>query len=453
MIQTASQQVASARNDSVELALLDLLQLEENVRAVNTLDELQFLCLNDTRLLLEYRQSLLWRSDTRRLVGASGLVDIDANSPFCTWVNALCRGVAELDKAERIHRIDPQTMESDDAERYAEYFPSHLIWLPIKNSDGKLIAALLLAKDEEVSLREKRLLSFLLGSYGHAWQGFIRQRRFSVKGKKTARWWLAAAVLMALIMLIPVRQSVVAPADIVPSLPHIVRAPMNGVVDKILVKPNQLVVAQQEIVHLDARELQQRLASARQAYDISQAELRMARQQSFVDERRKATLAVLEGKQAQAKLDLVYLQKQLERTVLRAPHDGVAIFDSQGDWLGKPLSLGEAIMTIADPKDTALEISLPLQDAIDLAIGSSVRLFLNSDPSNPIDAVLESMAYKATPTQDGQYALRLKAQFVQQDGRIRLGKKGLAKLYGEDTNVFYYLFRKPLSELRIWLTW
>jgi hypothetical protein len=453
MSKTSPQETKKTPDNLVEHALLNLLQIEEKARSATTLDELQFIVLNETRLLLEYRQSLLWRSDSKVLVGASGLVDVDASSPFCTWVNSLCKGVLQTEKADRIHRIDPQKMEQEDAIRYAEYFPSHLIWLPIKNTHGEIVAGLLLAKEEEVNLREKRLLAFLLSSYGHAWQTFSRKSRLLPSSKKRGRWWLAGIAVMPLILMIPVRQSVVASADIVPSQPNIVRAPMNGVVDKILVKPNELVAADQEIVHLDSRELEQKLEAARQTYAVSRAELRMAQQQSFRDERRKAALAVLEGKQAQAKLDVDYLQQQLERTVLRAPYDGVAIFDSQGDWIGKPLSLGESIMTIADPNDTALDIRLPLQDAIDLEIGSHVLLFLNSDPSNPIKATLESMAYKATPTQEGQYALRLKAKFEQKDERIRLGKKGLAKLYGENTTVFYYLFRKPISALRIWLTW
>uniref|UniRef100_A6VS11 Uncharacterized protein n=1 Tax=Marinomonas sp. (strain MWYL1) TaxID=400668 RepID=A6VS11_MARMS len=437
---------------TTEHALLNVLQLEVKARSAQSLDELQFIALNETRLLLSYDQSLLWDAQSGKLVGASGLVDIDANAPFCTWANGVFKGISQTDKAQRIHTIDPTQLAFDDAARFADYFSARLIWLPIQNANGDLIASLLLSKEQELNLREKKLLSFLLNAYGHAWQSFIRQRRHFFKNKSW-RWWAVGGSMLAGLLCIPIQQSVIAPAEIVPQQPNILRAPIKGIVRELTVRPNDTVVAGQVVARLDAKELQQQLETARQTYAISRAELRMAQQQSFIDEQRKAALAVLEGRQVQAQLDMTYLQQQLTRTEIVAPYDGVVIFDNQGDWLGKPLALGDPIMTIADPNKTELEIRLPLQDVIELEIGSSLKLFLNSDPANSVAAELVKIAYKASPTEDGQYALQLKGRFTDSVHSLRLGKKGVAKLYGEYTTLFYYLFRKPLSELRIWLAW
>lgn len=261
--------------------------------------------------------------------------------------------------------------------------------------------------------------------------------------RSTAMWWLLGVCVSIGVLSFPMRQSVIAPADIVPQQPSVLRAPIDGVISELLVRPNDMIEQGDLVAKLDARALMQELESANQTYVLTRAELRMAQQQSFIDEQRKAMLAILEGRLAQAKSDIDYLRKQLKRTEFRAPHDGVAIFDDAGDWLGKPMTLGEPLMTIADPNKIELEVRLPLEDMIEISKGSSLKYFLNSDPSAPIQAEIRNIDYQAKPTADGQYALHLKATFIDENAALRLGKKGLAKLYGEPTSLFFMCLENP----------
>ncbi|RBP83866.1 MULTISPECIES: efflux RND transporter periplasmic adaptor subunit [Marinomonas] len=438
---------------TVEETLLTLVQLEQKIRGAKNLQEWQFICLNDTQLLVPFQQSVLWMFGSKKVEGASGLVDVDSNAPFCSWLNRVLSGIAKTEKADRIHAIEVADLSPEDAKQGSEYFSTRFIWLPIKSAKGDLIGALLLSRSTPLNLRDKKLLGFLLEAYGHAWIGLTGAKKPKGQRKKSALWWLLGLLATIGVLSLPVQQSVIAPADIVPQQPSVLRAPIEGVISELLVKPNEQVKQGQLVAKLDAQALTQELESAHQTYVVTGAELRMAQQQSFIDEQRKATLAILEGKLLQAKSDMNYLQDQLRRTEFRAPHSGVAIFDDAGDWLGKPMTLGEPLMTIANPDEIELEVRLPLEDVIGITAGSSVKYFLDSNPSAPIKAQVRSIDYQARPTQDGQYALHLTAVFVNDNATLRLGKKGLAKLYGEQTSLFYYVFRKPLTKLRIWLSW
>lgn len=433
-------------------ALSDLLQLEQRARAAASLEELGFILVNDTRLLIDYRQGLLWRCDQSRLQAISGLAMIDRDAPFNTWLGGLCEQWQARDDAGRLRHIQCRELAENDQPLWAEHFPDVLLWLPLTRADGSLIGALLLTRQQSLDSTRQRLLELWLDACGHAWGALLgRPGNSPLKGIKHRRRWLIGGALALGLALLPIRQSVLAPAEIVALHPSVMRAPMQGVVERILVQPNELVKTGQPLIQLDARELQSRLESSRQAFSISDAEFRQAQQQALSDDRSKASLAVLQGRREQALSEVNYLQSNLKRMQMTATRDGVAIFDDPSDWIGRPVSLGERIMSVAQPEEAQLEIQLPVADAIELQPGARTLLFLNTDPSSPLDATVKRLGYRASPTAEGSMAYRLKAEFDDSDPRIRIGLKGTAKVYGDYTTLIYFLLRRPLSAARIWL--
>lgn len=249
----------------------------------------------------------------------------------------------------------------------------------------------------------------------------------------------------------PVRQSTLASAEVVSYHPALVRAPFDGVVDEVHVEPNQLVAEGQPLFSLDQTRLLNRLEVARQAREVAEAEYRQTAQQAVVDTRARAQLATLKGRLDEATADLDYIESLFDRLHVVAPRAGLAIFDAKSDWIGKPVAIGEKVMTLAEPSDVALEMHLSVGDAIALAPGAEVLLFLNFSPDRPIAAVLESQSYKASVSPDGTLAYRLRAQFSHYDPSLRIGLKGTAKLYGERAPLAFHVLRRPIGVVRSWL--
>ncbi|RLM21939.1 multidrug transporter [Brenneria alni] len=441
---------AVSEQDSRLALLAELLQLESRARARETQDELAFFIVNETHNLVKYRQALLWEGERQRLCAASGLATLDANAPFCSEFSRLCRQWQQQDRPTQTLRW--QNLPASDQLLWQEYLPEFLLWLPLRRPQGEPPLVLILARDSGWQPAEVVLLEKLADAYSHAWISLGKKRRGkTVIPPNRRRLILAGAIALLLIMLIPVRQSVLAPAEIVAHRPVMVRAPVAGVVDDILVRPNQQITANQPLVRLDARELENRLESGRQAFATADAQFRQAQQQALFDANSKASLAVLQSRREQAQSEMDFLQRQLERMQLVSPRDGVAIFDDVSDWIGRSVAVGERIMMIADPHDVELEIQLPAADAIALDKGADVRLFLNVAPNSALPAQLEHIGYRSAPTPDNIMAYRLRAKFIQDDPLLRVGLKGTAKLYGQRTVLFVYLLRKPLATLRVWL--
>ncbi|WP_224776733.1 efflux RND transporter periplasmic adaptor subunit [Achromobacter insolitus] len=443
-----------------ENLLAALLQLEKRARACADAQALAFLMVNDTHALAPYRQAALWLPGAGGdgVVSAlSGLAVPDPNAPYTVWLAGLLASCA------REGASGPFAATPDEHAMWAEHLPRHglLLRLPLGDataSDGLLA----LWRDTPWTGAEIAVLGLLADAYAHAWRALAPTQRTGRAaswwgrlrhGERRTRWWLALGVAVIGLMFVPVRQSVLAPAEVVARAPMAVRAPLQGVVDQIAVTPNQTVEKGQLLAALDVRDLEGRLQSARQALAVADAELRQNQQQALVDDRSKATLALAQGKRAQAASDVDFYAKAVARTQLRAERDGIVLFDDPADWIGKPVALGERIMMVADPADVELEIHLPVGDAIALPAEAPIRLFLNTAPADPLPATLLRVGYRAAPTAEGAMAYRVRARLTGETlaSQPRVGLKGTAKLYGESTPLYGYLLRKPLATLRVWL--
>ncbi|KPF85193.1 hypothetical protein IP70_13505 [alpha proteobacterium AAP38] len=436
-------------------ALAGLVQLERRVRAAPTPAELAFLMVNETHALVPYRQAAFWRADKASIQSLSGLAAPDPEAPFTQWLD---RQMAAWSSLSTPLDLTVEDMPGEEVEFWTAHLPAYGLLLPLLPADGATpVGLLLLARDVPFTDGERQLLDIVCNAYAHAWKALTGPGTKRMPLLKDRRKLAMAAAAIVLVALFPVRQSVLAQAEIAPHKPAILRAPLAGVVEEILVPPNTTITEGQKLVRMDGRELESRLEVARQALAIADAEQRQAQQQAVFDERAKTSLAVLAARREQAAADVAYAEELLARGQLTAPKAGIAIYDNPDDWAGRPVALGERILMIADPTDVELDILLPASDAIPLDIGSDIRFFLNVDPAAPLSATLTRIGYRAAPTPEGLMAYRLSGRFtedsLQQKERLRVGLKGTAKLEGHWTILALQVLRRPLTVLRLWLGW
>lgn len=431
------------------LRLTGLLQLEKRARAAKG-DELAFVMVNETLNVVRYRQALLWRgAPQRRIAAISGVAMADPHAPFVVWTGRLC-GALEGGASAEIQAFTADDVAPDLRAGWSEWLPPHLLWIPLGPS-----GALILAREEPFGEADRNLLSFLADAYAHAWQAQRAKRGFRERAASAGPWKAKATVAAVLLLgaagFLPVRQSVLAPAEIVPREPAVIRAPLEGVVDGVFVKPNETVTQGQVLFALDQRRLRNQLEVALRAQEAADTELRQAKQFAVVDYKVRASLPGLQGKFDQLAAEVAYLKEQLERVEVRAPQGGLAVFDDANDWLGRPVAIGERVMLVATPGKVEIEARLPVADAVDLDIGGPVRLFLNIDPEHPRDAVLTFVSYQAQRGADGVLSYRAKARLGENEAVPRIGLKGTAKLYGAEVPLAYAIFRRPMSAVRQWL--
>jgi hypothetical protein len=432
--------------------VLTLLEFERRIQSATSNREVAFRAVNDASQVLRYDQALLWRRDilSRPMIAvASGLADVSVDSPYQQWLVQLVQAITpEQFEAPHAYTVDdlPEAVVSDGE----EWCPAHLLHCPLNGPDGIPLGGLLFFRSEPFSEAERARAEWVARSSAYglwAWRTERHSLRRWLKSSVTRKVLGYGGAILVLAAFIPVRLSALAPAEITPLRPIPVTSPLEGVVKEIVVKPNQIVKADEVVVVLDDTALRNRLEVASKALDISRADLQRATFKSFTDEASRLELEVLNARVQEKLAEVGYVTELLGRTKLVAPQGGVAIFSSQDDWRGRPVQVGERVMVVADPSLVNVTIYLPPDDAVDLEPGAPVDLLLHVDPLSPLEATIERASYEATPAADGTLAYVVHAQLAA--GALpRIGLRGTAKIYAGRVTLGYYLLRKPLAYVR-----
>ncbi len=451
-------------------ALATLVQLGRRAREARDAAELAFIAVNETFALTPYRQAVLW-TDAGGVAALSGVVSPEANAPYVQWLGRVFAALRKQVGRQQPHAVDAANLPAAEGREWADWLPACGLCLPLPSHRHFSGGALLLARDTAWSEAEMALLAEWAASWsqaralmsgGSAWRRLFGQTP-AVSGSAAPGWraalgvllgkrvWLAAALGGALFL--PVHLSVLAPAELVPLNPAVIRAPLDGVVDRVLVTPNQAVNADDPLFEFDRANIQNRLQIALRALGTVQAEYRQKAQQALFDPASKSQLAVLQGQIGEKNSEAAYLRKLNERGVVVAPRAGVVLFDAPTEWVGRPVVTGERVMVVADEHAVEIEAWLSPADAIPLADGAKVTLYLNADPLAPVAATLRYIGHEAIERPDGHYAYRVRASLAAHAPRPRVGLKGTAKLEGERVSLGYWIMRRPLAAGRAWLGW
>lgn len=470
--------------------LVTLHELGRSARRAESARELEFLVVNDTRSLLPYRQAVLWfrQGGVRSL---SGVVKLEANVPYVQWLSKLATQLAS--RGLEPQRVSSVVFPDVLGQEWSDWLPAHAVWIPLRMSltqsgaeglrtdlagfeklapeDGaeaippqKAEGGLLFARDLPWTDSQVALIAEWVDVWLFSWNAHRRStpswwffgKPKPLRGLESPPWWRCRAakwlLAVALIALIPVRLTVLAPGELVPANPAVVRAPLDGVIETFHVQPNETVRKGQPLLSFDESLIRSRVDISRQALATAEAEYRQAEQQALHDPRAKLDLSVLAGKIAEKDAEFAYVVGQSERARVLAPQDGIVLFDDPTEWIGRPVRVGERILRVATLEDVEVEAWVSVADAIPLKDGARVKLFLSANPGTPVAASLRYLTHDAVQRPDMMYAYRLRASLDSATGH-RVGMKGTAKLYGRWVPLGYWVFRRPVASVRTTIGW
>jgi hypothetical protein len=442
-----------AASQDVLMRLGLLLQLQRRARKAQS-TELPFIFVNETRVLVPYRQAIFWQAGLDgawKVNAVSGLAAPDSGAPFVLWMDSVCKAMRRLPQHTSITHFDAGALPPALGAAWGEWLPAVGLWLPIC-SRNTLTGALALFRDERFQDNEIELLSHLSEEYGQSLMPPAPPRFFHAKldlRLKNWRVWLLG--LLCAVLLFPMRQSVLAPAEVTALQPAHIRASLDGVIKVFFIAPNQQVAGGEKLLSFEDDQLRTRLVVAQKNLEIARAELQQTQQLSLMDARSKVRLPMLQGRIEQLVAEVELVESQLARVIIFSPVDGVAVIDDPDTWLGRPVSLGQKIMEVADPAQVRLEISLPMSETLPLQQGDEFLFFPNISPHAPVSGTLNFIGYQASETPDAGLAFTLRGLFEAGESVPRLGLRGTAKLYGGRMPLIALLLRRPFLQLRQWL--
>jgi len=431
-----------------------LLEFQQKLQRCKSQRELVFVAANESLAVLRFDQAVIWHYGARSQVSiaaVSGLADTAEETPYAQWLVRAIEYIRVTSKGAPVTALAYEDLPQSLAEDGRDWVHQHLLHCALSGPDGTPMGGMLFHRAEPFEETESAIAEWTAGAMGFALWGWRRDSRKLRKLLKTPSVkYIAAGTLavLAILALVPVRLSAVAPAEITPVRPIPIASPVDGVVGRILVQPNQVVKADEPLVEFDDTSIRNKLALARKGLDIARADYQRAMNKSFSDEASKGELLVLDSKAREKAAEVVYLTELLDRLRILAPQGGIAIFSDSEDWRGRPVQPGERIMVVADPSLVGVTVYLPPEDAVQLDAGGEVTVFLNINPLSPLKAKITQTSYEATVQPDNTLAYVVKGEFDPGYGLPRIGLRGTAKVYGERVALGYYLLRKPILFLR-----
>lgn len=432
------------------------LGLEKEVRAAKDVRTISFIISNLSKRLLPYSQAFVWQKAAMgfNVIAFSATSSINNKAPYIVWLQTnvipWLRNKYK-DKAVIVNKADL----SDELMRvWDTYLPDYIIYCPFKNFFGAdADAGAVFISETPWNENHLTITTELQQLYEHAWQLVSRpeQKKIIMRlftKKKRYGMIVGSIIMIIIILLLPVRQTVLANAEVAPKNPILISSSIEGIIQTIAVEPNQLVKQNQLLFTLDKVTLENNYQQAQAALLVAEERYRRAYQGAYNDPKAKADILVLDQDVKKAKNDLEYAKTLLERSQITAPAAGIIIFSSPKYWLGRPIKIGEQVMLLAIEKDKKLDIEVPQADMISIQHGDAVNFYPDIDPLNSIKATVDYASYIATPTANNKLDYYVAANFEAGENIPRYGAHGTAKLYGRRVTLFFYIFKRPLIYLQ-----
>ncbi len=441
--------------DKLISRLTDFIQFEQEIRNATSIEALGFTACNYLRRLLAYDVALLLleKSKSQRVLSISGVSDFDPRSPLVTAVESLCNNPQVPLQSAHVHLT--RELPRDTAQKLSDIQLQQVATVGLKPVNGKhnnsKNSTLVLTRDKPWQKHEIQLLQQVGDVLAHAISALQKSRRMPliktlIPGVKPDWRWAVCGLL--LVSIIPVPQSVVASAEVTAKSPLVVASGLNGVVEEILVRPNEQVTKGQLLLRFDSTDLSHRKNTLQQELSLAQERLRKARQHSLNSTIERSEFAELESQIELKQLELDYINESITRLELRADSDGVVLFSRAQDWMGRVVSTGEKIMEIADAEDNQFEIWVAANDAIEINEGRAIKFFPDAQPLQSVKGSIDSVGFFATLSNTDELAYRVVAAPSDEQDTLRLGMKGTARLYGKKVSLAYHVLRKPISAIR-----
>jgi len=426
-----------------------LLQLEQEARHAESQQNLSFVFVNDTRSVLPAQQVTFWTFNEfgrPRVERASHVSEVDPNAPMVRWLDQLAAWCMEQTWRSEQRVFTRADLPAPLAADWGETLPMYMLHMPLSGTRAGNFGGLLLASDKPWAEAHLTLAQLIADAYGHAWQALASPERRRQLAQHLRRYWRRYAVAFVLLCVLPVRQYVLSPAEVVPADPEIVASPLAGVIKSVAVTPNQVVRRGDPLFTLEDTELANRLIVAQRAFQVAEAEYLKNAQASFDCDSCRGQVAQMQAVVEKERAQVEWATAQLEQSQVKASHDGIVVFSDASDLMGRPVSVGERIMLIADSQRIRLRITVPVNDAISTEPDTPVVFYPNVSPLASVDAKVLRSSYEPTLQPDRSMAYVLHATFEEEGAQ--LGWRGTAKIYGSRAPLLYQALRKPLVRLR-----
>jgi len=390
-----------------------------------------------------------------KLIALSSVSEFDNESKTTllfrsTFDEAVMRGTYTVFPAESIEQRNSTLSHKKLAKQMR---CEAAITIPIRNQAEEIIGAVTFAGNRHLDRNPatRNLIHALehpLGStveaVRYAEGGLLRKAsRFLVSPNRTnivvASWAVALVALCA--MFVPVQYRVHCQCIAEPVLRRVSVAPYDGLLENTFVEPGDLVTKGQLLARMDGREIRFERAGveADKTRAIKKRDTHRANQ-----EIPDALMADLERARLEEKTKL--LEHRERNFEIVSPVDGIVLSGSIDRRENFPVTLGESLFEIAPIDPLRVELAVRADQVMHIKQGQSVKFRFDGFGTDTVDGVV-SRIRPSTTIRNDENVFIAEAILNNEDGTVRPGMEGHARIYGTKRALGWCIFHRPWEKI------
>ncbi len=230
---------------------------------------------------------------------------------------------------------------------------------------------------------------------------------------------------------------------------RVVVAPMEGYIQNAFVRPGDIVKSGDLICQIEDKDLAVEKVKWESQINQYQGQYRDA-----LAKYKRSEINILKAqlKQAEAKLELI--QKQLARTRIYSPFDGIVVSGDLSQSLGAPVERGEVLYELAPLNEYRVILEVDERDITEVKTTMRGELVL----TGAVEDNLPFIVKKITPVsenREGNNFFRVEAQLLEHRDYLRPGMEGVGKINVGERKLIWILTREMINwfQLKIWTWW
>ncbi len=222
-------------------------------------------------------------------------------------------------------------------------------------------------------------------------------------------------------------------------------APFNGYIKEAYVRAGDVVKNEMLMCTLDDRDLRLERLNW-----MSQRTQFQRQYQEALAKHERAQVKIMDAKLDQAAAQLNLVESKLERTLIRAPFDGIVISGDLSQRLGGLVEQGEVLFEVTPLDSYRVILKVDERRIADVRKGQHGNLLLSSIPDEQFDFIIEKITPITTP-EEGRNYFRVEAQLQNVTQRLRPGMEGIGKISVDRRKLISIWTRSLVEWTRLWI--
>jgi len=458
------------------------IELARNATSARTLDEVQFVLVNDTRALLAFDRCFLavhfgGRSElaaTNNQPGVEKKSDfVQRANKFAADLKTLNRGLALLPDAAMPSDVPVEATKS--IREYMDYSKcSCLIIIPLSVYDhpiGHLVfeffgsapagevetlAVMNMAPFFSAALAEKWVLAknpWVRNSYFNAVSGITEERRKATRRTKVLVL-LCLLVCIVVGLCLPVTLTIGGRIEAAPEHEYFAFVQVDGIIDKVTVQEGQSVKRDQVVASLEPKEIDYKIREAQRLQESYKAEMDILKNMAAENPAKLAESQLVAIKSLRAQNDIEFLNWQRQFVSIRSPVDGVVLTKRIDSLIGKRFKAGEPFCKIAPKDELEADIYVRESDVSFVQENQNGEAFFNFEPYRSYPIRVKSISPISETLERVGNVYRVRATLLRKAPELKPGMLGIAHIDTKKASLWFVATRRIKTRIgEILLSW